>query len=34
MLAMRVECNKEGNGFGGKSNGDKGGGQAMAIRVR
>jgi hypothetical protein len=31
--ATRVECNKEGNGFGGKSDGDKGGGRAMATRV-
>ncbi len=26
MLATRVECNKESDGFGGKSNGNKGGG--------
>jgi hypothetical protein len=32
-LATRVECNEEGNGFSSKSNVDKGGGQAMAIRA-
>jgi hypothetical protein len=31
--ATRVACNKEGNGNGGKSNGDRGGGQATATRV-
>ncbi len=29
----RVACNEEGNGDGGKSNGDKGGGRAMATRA-
>jgi hypothetical protein len=32
-LAMRVACNEEGDGNGGKSNGDKGGGGAMATRA-
>jgi hypothetical protein len=32
-LAMRVACNKEGDGDGGKSNGNKGGGQATATRA-
>ncbi len=32
-LAMRVECDKESNGFGGKSNGNKCGGQFTAIRA-
>jgi hypothetical protein len=32
-LATRVECDKEGNGFGSKSNGNKGGGQATVIRA-
>ncbi len=31
-LAMRVECDKESNGFGGKSNGDESSGQAVATR--
>jgi hypothetical protein len=31
--ATRVVCNKEGNGNGSKSNGDKGGGQATATRA-
>ncbi len=31
--ATRVVCNKEGNGNGGKSNGDKGGRQATATRA-
>jgi hypothetical protein len=31
--ATRVACNKEGNGNGGKSNGDKGDGQATATRA-
>jgi hypothetical protein len=30
-LAIMVACNKEGNGNSGKSNGDKGGRQAMGI---
>ncbi len=29
----RVACNEEGDGNGGKSNGNKGGGQATAMRV-
>ncbi len=29
----RVACNKEGDGNGGKSNGDEGGGQATATRA-
>jgi hypothetical protein len=29
----RVACNKEGDGNGGKINGDKGGGRAMATRA-
>jgi hypothetical protein len=33
VLATRVECNEESNGFSGMSNGDEGGGQAMATRV-
>ena len=32
-LATRVECDKESNGFGGKSNGNKGGRRLMATRV-
>jgi hypothetical protein len=32
-LATKVECNKESNGFGGKSDGDKGDGQATATRA-
>jgi hypothetical protein len=32
-LATRVACNKEGNGNGGKSNDDEGGGQAIATRA-
>jgi hypothetical protein len=32
-LATRVECNKEGNGFSGKSNSNKGGGRATATRA-
>jgi hypothetical protein len=32
-LAMRVVCNKEGDGDGGESNGDEGAGQAMATWV-
>ncbi len=32
-LATRVACDKEGDGDGGKSNGNKGGGQAMGTRV-
>jgi hypothetical protein len=31
--AMRVACDKESNGNGGKSDGDKGSGQAMAMRA-
>jgi hypothetical protein len=31
--ATRVACNKEGDGDGGKSNGDKSGGQATATRA-
>jgi hypothetical protein len=31
-LATRVACDKEGNGNGGKSNGNEGGGQATATR--
>ncbi len=31
--AMRVACNKEGNGNSGKSDGDEGGGQATATRT-
>jgi hypothetical protein len=30
-MAMRVECNKESNGFGGKSNGNKGGNNQLAM---
>ncbi len=30
VLAVRVACNEEGDGNGGKSNDDKGGRQAMA----
>jgi hypothetical protein len=33
VLATRVECNKESDGFSGKSNGDKGGRQATATRA-
>jgi hypothetical protein len=29
--AMRVECHKESNGFGGESNGNKGGNNQLAI---
>ncbi len=32
-LATRVGCDEEGNGNGGKSDGDKGGGQATATRA-
>ncbi len=32
-LATRVECDKESNGFGGKSNGNKGGRRLMAKRA-
>ncbi len=32
-LVTRVACNKEGNGNGGKSDGDEGGGQAMVTRA-
>ncbi len=32
-LATRVECKEESNGFGGKSDGNKGGRQSMATRV-
>ncbi len=28
-----MECNKESNSFGGKSNGDKGGGKSIATRA-
>ncbi len=31
--ATRVACNEEGNGDGGKSDGDEGGGRAMATRA-
>ncbi len=31
--ATRVACDEEGNGDGGKSDGDEGGGQAMATRA-
>ncbi len=31
--ATRVACDKESNGDGGKSNGNKGGGQVMVTRV-
>jgi hypothetical protein len=31
--ATRVECNKESNGFGGKSNGNEGGRQSMVTRA-
>ncbi len=31
--AMRVACDEEGNGDGGKSDGDEGGGQATATRA-
>jgi hypothetical protein len=30
-LATRVECNKESNGFGGKSDGNKGGNNQLAM---
>ena len=33
VSATRVVCNKEGNGNGSKSSGDKGGRQAMATRA-
>jgi hypothetical protein len=33
LLAMRVECNKESNGFSSKSNGNKGGRQLTATRA-
>jgi hypothetical protein len=32
-LAMRVVCDKEGDGDGGKSNDDKGGGRVTATRA-
>ena len=32
-LATRVECDKESNGFGGKSNGNEGGRQMMVTRA-
>ncbi len=32
-LATRVECNKESDGFGGKSNGNKGGRRSMVTRA-
>ena len=32
-LATRVECDKESNGFGGKSDGNKGGRRLMATRA-
>ncbi len=32
-LATRVACDKEGDGNGGKSDGDKGGGRAMVTRA-
>jgi hypothetical protein len=32
-LATKVECDKKSNGFGGKSNGNKGGRQLMATRA-
>jgi hypothetical protein len=32
-LTKRVECNKESNGFGSTSNGDKGGRQSTATRA-
>jgi hypothetical protein len=32
-LATRVACNEEGDGDGGKSDGNKGGGQATAMRA-
>ncbi len=32
-MAKRIECNKESNGFGSKSDGNKGGGGSMATRV-
>ncbi len=32
-LAMRVACDKEGDGNGGKSDGNEGGGQATATRA-
>jgi hypothetical protein len=33
VLAMRVECNEESDGFGGKCNGNKGGRRLMATRA-
>ncbi len=30
-MAMRVECHKESNGFGGKSNGNEGGNNQLAM---
>ncbi len=33
MVLTRVACDEEGEGDGGKSNGDKGGGRATAIRA-
>ncbi len=33
MVSMRVACNEEDEGNGGKSNGDKGGKQAMTTRA-
>ena len=32
-VTTKVLCNEEGGGDGGKSNGNEGGGQAMAMRV-
>ncbi len=32
-MVTRVECNKESNGFGSKSDGDEGGGQLTATRA-
>ncbi len=31
VTAMRVECHKESNGFGGKSDGNKGGNNQLAL---
>ncbi len=33
VMAMRVEWDKESNGFGGKSNGNKGGNNQLAMRA-
>jgi hypothetical protein len=33
MVSRRVSCNEEGDGNGGKSDGNEGGGQATATRV-